>query len=438
MGAALASPRRARLARRRAAPPAVEVHRWIRPSVLTAGDVGRVEVLVQQIGAARSPGFELVEPVGADRTARMAVAPLAPDAEVSAGYRDPDRAPRRARRRAAAAVRHDVLGLARSVTERRRRRRGAGLAAGPPARDALARPRRARTPPDGAGPAPRARRLPQPARLRRRRRAAHDPLAGIGTIRAAEGPPAQRRGAAPLPRRCSTSTCRRGADGDEAFERAVTAAASLVHSADRAGLTTRFVDHRRRRPAWSRRRRADAAPARPHRHQHRPAVPVERDPGEGLGLVVVDHGPRRVGALGVAGACRRSDADDHRCVHDGSAAAQWPAHRRRPFRGRFLDSWELLAGVGRLDATRRDPLRRDQRSLAGALRDVDVRRAAPTLRRGARRRDARTPARGRATPASPRRRSTLAATLALAALLLRRRPRLRPRRSATASSSATC
>ena len=69
--------------------PRVEVHRWIRPSVLTAGDVGRVEVLVQQIGRTRSPGFELVEPVGVDRTARMAVAPLSPDSEVSAGYRIP-------------------------------------------------------------------------------------------------------------------------------------------------------------------------------------------------------------------------------------------------------------------------------------------------------------------------------------------------------------
>ena len=69
--------------------PRVEVHRWIRPSVLTAGDVGRVEVLVQRVGTGRSPDFELVEPVGANRTARMAVAPLPRDAEVSAGYRIP-------------------------------------------------------------------------------------------------------------------------------------------------------------------------------------------------------------------------------------------------------------------------------------------------------------------------------------------------------------
>ncbi|MGH9272795.1 MAG: hypothetical protein ACRDZ2_16170, partial [Ilumatobacteraceae bacterium] len=57
--------------------PRVEVHRWIRPSVLTAGDVGRVEVVVEQVGSFGSPAFELAEPVGADRTARMAVSRIA-------------------------------------------------------------------------------------------------------------------------------------------------------------------------------------------------------------------------------------------------------------------------------------------------------------------------------------------------------------------------
>jgi uncharacterized protein (DUF58 family) len=54
--------------------PQVEVERWIRPSVLTAGDVGRVEVLVESVGRSTSPPFELVEPVGTSRTARMSVA----------------------------------------------------------------------------------------------------------------------------------------------------------------------------------------------------------------------------------------------------------------------------------------------------------------------------------------------------------------------------
>ena len=35
--------------------PRIEVNRWIRPSVHTAGDVGRVEVLVQRVHSGRSP-----------------------------------------------------------------------------------------------------------------------------------------------------------------------------------------------------------------------------------------------------------------------------------------------------------------------------------------------------------------------------------------------
>ena len=72
-------------ARASCAGPRVESHRWIHPSVLTAGDVGRVEVLVAAHGRrGRSPAFELVEPVGADRTARMAVAAAPPPTPRSA------------------------------------------------------------------------------------------------------------------------------------------------------------------------------------------------------------------------------------------------------------------------------------------------------------------------------------------------------------------
>jgi uncharacterized protein (DUF58 family) len=74
-------------------------------------------------------------------------------------------------------------------------------------------------------------------------------------------------------------------DDADVFERAIVAAASLVLSAERTGLTTRFVTERRR-PARARRVGARAAgartaPARP------PLGELERDPGEGLGLVIV-------------------------------------------------------------------------------------------------------------------------------------------------------
>jgi uncharacterized protein (DUF58 family) len=77
-----------------------------------------------------------------------------------------------------------------------------------------------------------------------------------------------------------------GVAGEEAFERAVTAAASAVHSADRAGLTTRFVTS-----DGADLRGPDVAATTLHLLARigisdRPTVSVERDPSEGLGLVV--------------------------------------------------------------------------------------------------------------------------------------------------------
>ena len=56
--------------------PRLAVRRWIRPAVLTAGDTGRVELVVESNATLPAPPFELVEPVGTSRTARMAVAAL--------------------------------------------------------------------------------------------------------------------------------------------------------------------------------------------------------------------------------------------------------------------------------------------------------------------------------------------------------------------------
>ena len=90
-------------------------------------------------------------------------------------------------------------------------------------------------------------------------------------------------------RRCTVVLDARGSgySDPEAFERAVTAAASLVHSADRAGLTTRFVT-------------ADGVDLRgPDVAQQTLRLlagigasdatlgSIEHDPGEGLGLLIV-------------------------------------------------------------------------------------------------------------------------------------------------------
>src|SRR6188474_3106107 len=47
--------------------PRIAVRRWVRPEVLTAGDVGRVDVVVRAFGVGWRPSFELIEAVGTDR-----------------------------------------------------------------------------------------------------------------------------------------------------------------------------------------------------------------------------------------------------------------------------------------------------------------------------------------------------------------------------------
>jgi len=265
--------------------PRVHVERWIRPSVLTAGDVGRVEVLVEHLGRVRSPSFELVEPVGATRTARMLVSSLAPGADVSAGYRIPTE------RRGVLTVgplvasRHDVLGLARFTAE------VAGV------EEVLVAPRAhsLEMPSLGRGVLGRhllalAQRLgPGEFHSLRDYVEGDEPRSIHWRASARSETLKVRQHTAEGLQRCVVLLDQhvpRGPDGEEAFERAVTAAASVVHSADRAGLTTRFVT-----TSGIDLRGPDVAAQTLHllariTPSDTPTVPVERDPSEGLGLVV--------------------------------------------------------------------------------------------------------------------------------------------------------
>jgi uncharacterized protein (DUF58 family) len=265
--------------------PRVEVHRWIRPSVLTAGDVGRVEVLVEQIGRGGSPGFELIEPVGQTRTARMAVAPLAADAEVSAGYRIPTDRRGVLTIGPLTAIRHDVLGLARSVVE------VAGT------EEVLVAPRAhlLDMPTLGHGVLGRhllaiAQRLgPGDFHSLRDYVEGDEPRTIHWRASARSEELKVRQDSVEGLRRCVVLLDQHAPPGDagaEAFERAVTAAASVVHSADKAGLTTRFVT-----TDGADIRGPDVAAQTLHHLARigisdRASFPVERDPGEGLGLVV--------------------------------------------------------------------------------------------------------------------------------------------------------
>jgi len=339
--------------------PRVDVHRWIRPSVLTAGDVGRVEVLVQQLGISRAPSFELVEPVGHDRTARMTVAPLRRDAEVSAGYRIPTERRGVLTIGPLRAVRHDVLGLARSVSV------VAGID------EVLVSPRAhlLEMPSLGQGVLGRhllalAQRLgPGDFHSLRDYVDGDEPRTIHWRASARSEQLKVRQHSVEGLRRCLVLLDQHvppGAEGDEAFERAVTAAASIVHSADRAGLQTRFVT-----TEGADLRGPDVAPQTLHllariTTSERELVPVKRDPGEGLGLVVVMTTSASSGAW-----------TSLERVGDPTLTTIGVFTMDRPLRSgaltidarsdtAFLDSWELLAGVGRLDARARDPLRRDQ------------------------------------------------------------------------------
>ncbi len=269
--------------------PRVEVHRWIRPSVLTAGDVGRVEVLVEQIGRSRSPSFELIEPVGSTRTARMAVAPLGADAEVSAGYRIPTDRRGVLTIGPLTAVRYDALGLARSTSE------VAGT------EEVLVAPRAhlVDMPQLGQGVLGRhllalAQRLgPGDFHSLRDYVEGDEPRSIHWRASARSEELKVRQDTVEGLRRCVVLLDQHVPSGDagaEAFERAVTAAASIVHSADRAGLTTRFVttdgaDIRGPDVAAQTLHHLARIVARTDVRDHS-SFPVERDPGEGLGLVI--------------------------------------------------------------------------------------------------------------------------------------------------------
>ena len=147
-----------------------------------------------------------------------------------------------------------------------------------------------------------------------------------------------------------------GPEGEEAFERAVTAAASVVHSADRAGLTTRFVT-----TEGADLRGPDVAATTLHllariNPSERPAMAVERDPSEGLGLVV------SIGPDPWTSAWSMLDRDP---ALTSIGVFTMDLRHRRPLLGvdarseeALLSSWNVLAGVTRTGG-RRDPRRPD-------------------------------------------------------------------------------
>ena len=329
--------------------PHVDVRRWIRPAVLTAGETGRVEVVVASTSSLPPPPFELVEPVGTTRTARMAVTRLPRRRTVSAGYRVPTE------RRGVlvvgplAAIRSDVLGLAIA------RRHVAG------SEELLVSPRAHLLDIPELGNGVLGRHL-----LSLAQRLGNGEFHSLRDYVEGDEPRtihwrASARSEALKVRQHTIEGLRRVVvvldqhdrptlpEGqlDDAFERAVEVAASVVHSADRAGLTTRFVT-----TDGADIRGPDVASQTLHllaRIQPSRGVPieVERDPGEGLGLVVVVT-PELASAPWQALAR----------VHDPTLTPVGVFTEQLPSRpgplvvdarsiGRFLADWARLAGTRR-------------------------------------------------------------------------------------------
>ena len=369
-----AARRRARGVARRADPPATGRGR--------AGGSARRSSRPATSAASRSSSSRSAAPArprsssssrsGATRTARMAVTPLGPDADVSAGYRIPtERRGVLADRPARSPYRQDVLGLARSTTmvagvEEVLVSPRAHLARHAAARPGCARAATCSRSPSASDPAT--------STACGTTSTATSRAPSTGGRRPARSTLKVRQHSVEGLQRCVVLLDQhvpRGPDGEEAFERAVTAAASVVHSADRAGLTTRFVTS-----DGADLRGPDVAATTLHllariAISDGPTVSVERDPSEGLGLVV---------SIGVdpwhtswTHARQGPGADADRRLHDGprgTARRCWPSTPAA--RTSFLQGWGVLAGGtrtgGRRDPRQPDPVLAEVRPVTGGRR----------------------------------------------------------------------
>jgi uncharacterized protein (DUF58 family) len=99
--------------------PRIEAHRWIHPAVLVAGETGHVDIRLSWSGRFATPPFTLEEPVGRtmaeDHVARLPVASLPAASVSSSGYRVPTTTRGVIGLGPLRLIVSDVLGLARST-----------------------------------------------------------------------------------------------------------------------------------------------------------------------------------------------------------------------------------------------------------------------------------------------------------------------------------
>ncbi|MFT4772743.1 MAG: hypothetical protein ACI9ME_000032 [Ilumatobacter sp.] len=277
--------------------PNISASRWVHPTVLVAGDTGRVDLRLEHHGSVRSTGFELAERVSranvTDHMARLSIAPLPRGTRSSAGYQLPTTTRGLVRLGPLVVETRDPLGIARStrtiadidtvtVAPKTFLLDMPVLGQGALGRQLVVQARRLgpgefhglRTYVDGDEP----RSIDWKASAR-----SEDLLVKEYTV---EGV-----------RRCTVVF-----DADPSsylesagFERGITAAASLVHSAEQAGLTTRFVTAGGidlRGPETGANTLRVLARIEPDGSE---LGLLDRDPGEGLGLMILVTGSHRSG-----------------------------------------------------------------------------------------------------------------------------------------------
>lgn len=331
--------------------PPVEADRWIHPSVLVAGDTGRVDLQLRHRGHVRSATFTLVEsvhrPPGDQHVARLPMAPMRRGIRTSTGYQLPTT------RRGVVTLGPLAIEISDPLGVARRSKPVVGV--------------------DDVMVAPRVHHLDMPqlgqgvlgkALLAKAQRLGPGEFHGLREYADGDEPrtihwKASARTDTLVVReysieglqRCTVvfDAARDAHDDAAAFERGVTAAASLVHSASRAGLATRFVtsggvDLRGPEVVSTTLRVLARIEATDD-----PTIPIERETGDGLGLVVVVTGSAR----GPVWSNARTTVDPTLTpllVATGPTSATGGALSVAATSDEeFVRSWQVLSGRGRLD-----------------------------------------------------------------------------------------
>ncbi|TPW10968.1 MAG: hypothetical protein FD127_3484 [Acidimicrobiaceae bacterium] len=324
-------------------PPRLVVRRLVDPSTVQAGDAARVDIQIANVGGRKSPVLQLWEPVGSSGGATMNLAPLKPRERSTAAYRLPTTergivavGPMRARRR-------DVLGLASRTFVL------------PGRSELLVMPHHT---PVRFAPGGSSGRLGDHIRLRAHGQSGSefhslrgyvigDDLRRISWKASARSKDlVVKETALEGVKRCTvvldTDT---SADSPDCFERAVSAAASLVTGAAAAGLVTRLIapdidlrghDVAAQALRWLATVEPSANPE--------PALPTLVS-GDGLGLVLVVS---RSGSSRIARIVRGSIGPDETLVVVATSVAPGSARERFMVDASsdesFLESWSQLTG----------------------------------------------------------------------------------------------